>query len=141
MGALRNQRHETFCQGVAKGLSQAEAFRRAGYSPAGASGHASRLVSTGSVRARIQELRAQAARRNRIDVDSLTAMLQEIHEKAVELRQMGAAISAIWQIAKLHGLATQKAEVKVSVLDDLDDGERESLIAVLRAELERRGTA
>ena len=58
MPALENKRHEKFCQNIAKGLSQTEAYEKAGYKSKGktAGNHASRLVENGSIKSRIAEL-------------------------------------------------------------------------------------
>jgi phage terminase small subunit len=60
---LDNQRHERFAQHVANGASATQAYIDAGYSEGGATAHASRLVTNDNVAARINYLKAQAAKR------------------------------------------------------------------------------
>ena len=60
MPPLENLKHEKFCVGVATGLSQAEAYRRAGYkvrTGPSAVAAASRLLTVVSVMDRLDELR------------------------------------------------------------------------------------
>ena len=45
MQILKNKRHELFAKGLADGLKQEAAYIAAGYSPNGASGGASNLIS------------------------------------------------------------------------------------------------
>src|SRR6516225_6678487 len=59
MPALRNQRHERFAIEISEGLSQSEAYKRAGYKED--RGHSSRLAANGNVQARIAELQAKTA--------------------------------------------------------------------------------
>src|SRR5438094_524423 len=54
---LEDARRERFCQFVASGLSQAEAYRQAGYSENGANGNAAALIANHSVSARVAALR------------------------------------------------------------------------------------
>lgn len=54
MPSLPNPKHEMFAQGMAQGMSQAEAYEKAGYSPN--EGSASRLHRVAKVRARIAEI-------------------------------------------------------------------------------------
>ncbi len=58
---LPNPRHEVFAQTVAKGASQAEAARVAGYSEKSAKVAGSKLVSNPAVKVRIEELRNRGA--------------------------------------------------------------------------------
>jgi phage terminase small subunit len=57
MSALKNTRHEKFCQGIVSGLSQTKAYSGAGYSERGAKQSAARLLTDADVRSRIAELR------------------------------------------------------------------------------------
>ena len=59
MPALKNMRHELFCQGLVSGLSQTRAYIAAGYSERGAKQSAARLLNNPNVRSRLAELRAE----------------------------------------------------------------------------------
>ncbi|MBA8799167.1 phage terminase small subunit [Agrobacterium sp. RC10-4-1] len=54
MPVLKNARHETFAQGLAKGLTADEAYQKAGFKPD--RGNASRLQQNDSIRQRVSEL-------------------------------------------------------------------------------------
>ena len=59
MPALKNIRHEKFCQGIVSGLSQSKAYTSAGYSERGAKQSAARLLANANVRSRVSELRRE----------------------------------------------------------------------------------
>jgi phage terminase small subunit len=59
MPVLDNSRHEKFAQGLAQGMSAAEAYRLAGYN--GDRTAASRLSTNVNVQARVAELKERAA--------------------------------------------------------------------------------
>jgi Terminase small subunit len=93
---LSNAKHEQFAQGVAKGLSATLAYTSAGYSAAGASQSARRLLRNAQVCARVQEIVATVSqatialeicnRNARIQVlqDLLNGMRQVIQERAAD---------------------------------------------------------
>lgn len=120
MGALQNARHERFAQEVAAGKGLAEAYALAGY----AGRHASRLRRHPAVAARVAELQEAVARRverreaakegrsiDRIEisVERLTEMLVAVFEQSCALKQMGAAVSALEKLGKLHGLFVDRS--------------------------------
>lgn len=110
MPPLKNQRHELFAQGLAKGLSAAEAYKSAGYK--GDRTAASRLSSNINVQARVAELQQRAAIRTEITIEKLTAMLVEDRDLARELGQSGPAVSATEKLGKLHGFFVERQEVE-----------------------------
>lgn len=59
MPVLKNAKHEAFCQAVAKGKTQEEAYAAAGYKPS--RHHASRLATKGNVISRISEIKSRVA--------------------------------------------------------------------------------
>jgi len=66
MGVLKNQRHEAFAQGLAKGLTADQAYQEAGYKPQRQ--NASRLMTNDDIQARVAELIEAAANRAEIDI-------------------------------------------------------------------------
>lgn len=61
---LKDSQQEMFCQNVANGtMSNAEAYRKAGYSHKGADANSARLMTKGVIRERIQELRGDTLSR------------------------------------------------------------------------------
>jgi phage terminase small subunit len=61
MPALKNCRHERFAQNVVSGLNLSAAYVAAGYRQAGASANAARLLRSGIVSERVNELRNEIA--------------------------------------------------------------------------------
>ena len=74
---------EKFAAGIASGLSQAEAYRRAfprsqAWKDEAVWSRASALAATDTVQQRVQELREDAARANQVTVDRIVAELAKI---------------------------------------------------------------
>jgi phage terminase small subunit len=82
-GPLKNARHERFAQELAKGKSQSEAYKSAGYSADGNSAevNAARLLRNAKVSARVEELKGKAAERTVVTIENLTDRLLKIAEK------------------------------------------------------------
>ena len=122
MGVLANSRHEKFAQELAKGKSQLEAYRLAGYEPHEAA--ASRLLTNVKVSSRVAELKERAAEKAVVTAADIAAQLDEDREFARVNMQGAAAVSATMGKAKVLGLLTDKVETKGSVvvrLDSMDD--------------------
>ncbi len=109
MGPLRNQRHEAFCQALAKGEPISHAYQTAGYAPD--NGHASRLATNGNVQSRVAELQGKAAAKLEITLEKLLRDLEEIKANAKRDRQHSAAARATELQAKLAGLMVERREV------------------------------
>jgi hypothetical protein len=108
MGVLKNSRREKFAQAVAKGKSQVDAYRVAGFVPN--DGHAARMAAKPDVRERILELKERAAEKAECTVADIARQLDEDREFARELQNPSAAISATLGKAKVLGLIIDKAE-------------------------------
>lgn len=76
MPVLGNAKHEKFAQGVAKGLSQADAYTSAGYK--GDRTAASRLATNVNIQARVEEILGRAAERVEINEARVLAELGKI---------------------------------------------------------------
>ncbi len=113
---LTNTRHERFSQLLFEGKTADEAYTTAGYKPD--RHHAARLATKGHIRARVAFLQSQVAERNEITQDFLVEKTKDILEHALtpvrtkdrygkptgpEMRQLGAANAAIYNLAKLTG--------------------------------------
>lgn len=112
MGALSNAKHERYAQGVAKGLSQTQAYTDAGY--IGDETAASRLSRNDKVKARVAELLENASMRAEISVASVTADLLRIAQKAEKLGDAAgfqAARASLVDAAKVNGLIIDKSQV------------------------------
>ena len=106
MPALKNPRHETFCQHHAAGKSCDESYRLAGYKPD--RHHAARLATYGHIVARIAELQGKAAQRAEVTIDTIAAQLDEDRALAYECKNPSAAVAATVAKAKLFGLMVDR---------------------------------
>ena len=112
MPVLKNARHEKFAQELAKGKSQVEAYRLAGFKPN--ESHASRLVANGKVAARVAELKAAAAEKAVVTAADIARQLDEDREFARQLEAPAAAVSATMGKAKVLGLIIEKRDLTSS---------------------------
>ena len=112
-----NLRQEAFCRLLAEGRSQKNAYVEAGYLATGNAAEvaAARLFRNVQVAARLTELRAKAARRHEVTVDSLIEELEQMRLWAIECRHPAAGVSAIMGKAKLLGLVIDKTEISGSI--------------------------
>jgi hypothetical protein len=109
---LSNPKHERFAQGLAKGLTQVEAYEEAGYKPD--TGAAARLSVNVSLKARVAELQERAAIRTEITVASITERLLAIAmkgEAGTDAPLLSVARASLMDAAKLNGLVVDKAEL------------------------------
>lgn len=106
MPVLKNARHETFAQGLAKGMSATEAYAAAGYK--GDRKAASNLWTNMDIKERVTELQSKAVKKVEITVDSLAQELEEARAIALAEKQSSAAVSATMGKAKLFGLGVEK---------------------------------
>lgn len=86
MPVLDNARHEAFAHGLAKGLSAAEAYIRAGYRDSRSS--ASRLSTNANIASRVLELQQKAADGVVIDKQWVIGKLVENVERAMQAEEI-----------------------------------------------------
>jgi phage terminase small subunit len=113
MAALRNAKHERFAQELAKGRTQEEAYREAGYR--GDRTTASRLATKDNIQARVLEISEHVALRVEVSLASITDDLARIAATAEAMKDsagLSVARAAKMDIAKLHGLVIDKARVE-----------------------------
>lgn len=123
MPALTNPKHERFAQGLAKGMTQSEAYAEAGYAPS--EPNACRLTSNDKIQARLAELQERAAIRTEITVASITERLLKIAEKgekSADAPLLAVGRAALMDAAKLNGLIVDRSAVAQTTLEDLLDG-------------------
>lgn len=102
MPVLRNARHETFAQEIAKGKTADEAYQLAGYKEN--RGNATRLKANESIEERVAELQQAGAVRAEVTIDGLIAEAELARLKAMgEKGGAAAAATAITVKAKLAG--------------------------------------
>jgi hypothetical protein len=90
MPKCKIHRHELFAQGIVKGLSASQAYRKAGYvatSPQNAHNLAGRCANLPEVKARIEELNAKVERKLVMDKSRAVEMLSRGAEAAFALMQ------------------------------------------------------
>lgn len=128
MPALKNVKHETFAQELAKGKTQAESYGRAGYKRN--EFNACRLAARPDVAARVAELQSRGADRAEVTIESLILEAGEIQRSAMEAKQHSAAVAALTAKAKLAGKWIEKSEVgKPGDFDRMSEEELEAYIA------------
>jgi phage terminase small subunit len=114
-GPLKNARQERFAQELAKGQSQVEAYRIAGYKPNET--HASRLVRNGKVAERVAELKAKAAEKTTVTAADITQRLLKIAEKGEKdggSAMLAVARASLMDVAKLNGWIVDKSTRELS---------------------------
>lgn len=111
-------REEKFAQGVADGMSQADAYRQANpnaakWKDATIWKRASEMMARGEVSGRVAEIQAEHAKRHEITVDSLLDELEEARTVALGALnpQSSAAVAATMGKARLLGLDKQITEL------------------------------
>lgn len=112
MPVLKNARHETFAQGLAKGLTADEAYQKAGFKPN--RGNAATLKANQSILDRVEEIQGKAAAKAGVTIQSLTDELEQARGIAIAEKQSSAAVAATMGKAKLHGLGVEHKRVSGS---------------------------
>lgn len=112
-------KQERFAMEVASGKTQADAYRAAfNVKPTtkaeSVQQNASRLMANVKVASRVAELRAPIAEKAGITLESHLADLQSLRDRAVELNQIAAAISAEIARGKASGVHVEKSEQTVN---------------------------
>lgn len=134
---------EEFTQALFAGKKVSVAFREAypkskQWTTATLNANASRLASNSKVVARLEQLRAPMARKTMYDALAAHDEAGAAFLGAMEEKQFGAAVAAVQLRAKIHGLITEKREVKVTSLDHFDPGDKTMMIEALTRELALR---
>jgi phage terminase small subunit len=117
---------ERFAQEYHATGNASEAYRRAKphaakWKESALNPKASRMLAEGKVRARLEELQAEAAKRHGTTIGSLTDELEKAREMAMNSGQPSAAVSATMGKAKLHGFLVD--QVRADVKDHRDPHE------------------
>lgn len=107
-------KQEGFCLSYIETGNASEAYRRnynAGrMKPETINRSAKALLDDPKITARIDELKAEHAKRHEITVDDLIAELEEARQLAIDTSQSGSAVTATMGKAKLLGLDKQLVE-------------------------------
>lgn len=139
MPALKNARHEAFCQAMMKGKNQSEALVIAGFPDSSSTAvRASQIYRRSDVIARMAELQAKVEAKfiKNAVYDAQTAMdeAKAALDMAMERNNPGAAVQAVMLRAKLMGLLIEKKEVRTGTLDEKTDDELDGIIRNAAAE-------
>ena len=129
---LDNQQHELFCQKIAEGMSQTDAYEAAGYkgSRKSLTDNAARLIANDSIAARIAELRASAAQEAQIDLAWLIRECVATYAAAKKDAAYGPAVSALKELGILTGERVEKS-VRENLNRTVDEYSDEDLAAHL----------
>ena len=117
MPVLPNPRYERFAQAIAKGQSQHDAYKYAGYEPKSKDvrSNAGKLARRPMVAERIVELQSKQAKRVGITVDALLVELDDMLKLAKRVKHPAAGVGAILAKGKLLGLIVDKAEIEGTI--------------------------
>jgi phage terminase small subunit len=128
MGPLRNSRRERFCLAIMEGMTQADAYLKAGFKNSNSCrANAARLIATDSVRNRIGELKAEAAASSQVTTESLIRELEEVRKHASSDAQWGSAVKAILGKASLAGITEQRIRVTHETSEPPPDANAETI--------------
>lgn len=98
-------RQELYAQNLASGMSQAAAYRAAGYKGSQAT---QRMKRYPNLQARVAQLMRETAERSRLTIDEITGELLDIVARAKSsgdsAQMLQTARAALMNLAKLHGL-------------------------------------
>ena len=113
---------ERFAQAVASGLNQSDAYRaaykvREGTTLVSVNQSASRVMADVNVASRVAELRAPAAKKASITLESHLEDLQRLRNMAVKAEQFGAAITAEVARGKAAGIVVEKGQINLTNSD------------------------
>jgi phage terminase small subunit len=108
MPVLRNPRHETFAQLLARGKTATEAHEEAGFKRS--RHNASHLAARPEIGARVQQITTLAAERAVVTVESLIQKAEQARVAAMEAGQYSAAVAAIKEKGVLSGNRIERRE-------------------------------
>jgi phage terminase small subunit len=118
-------KQEKFAQKYVETGNASEAYRQSynaqNMQPDSIHVNASKLLSDAKIALRVEQLQSAHRERHDVTVDSLTTKASEVFAGAMEAQQYGAARGALDLQAKLHGLITNKQDVKIGMSDERAD--------------------
>ncbi len=109
---LTNSRRERFAQELAKGASQAEAYRQVGYkNGSGTDQAASRLLRNVEVAGRVDHLKTEAAKQAEVDAAYVLRQLKALAELPIDTPSHSAQVAALNLLGKHLGLFDERHRV------------------------------
>jgi hypothetical protein len=107
-------RHKQFCRNIVAGMSNAAAFRDAGYSPKWLGGPAN-LLKRPAIRDYIELLQERQRIRLEVTLDGLVLNLRTGQDLAIETGNPAAYVTATMGLAKLMGFLKEEREGDINV--------------------------
>lgn len=125
-------KQDKFAQGIAKGLSQREAYRAAFDCPTSSDKtidqNASKLAQREDIQARVEQIRRPVVAKVRYELEQAMVECDEAIALAKQEGQPGAMVSAVQLKAKLNGLLVEDRKNRRTPLDDLSDDQLDTFI-------------
>jgi hypothetical protein len=129
-------KQEKFCKKYIETGNASAAYRYAynakNQKPESVVVNASKLLASTKVSLRVAELQAIHQKRHEVTVDSITKELEEARQLAFAIQAPAPAVSASMGKAKLHGLVTDKADIKSAVFAVNAELSREEIIQLAK---------
>ena len=129
-----SEQQEAFCRNVVEGMSQAEAYLKAGYKckPADARCHASALITKHNVAARVDALRSEATESSQVTLQWLIDEAKDVLLRAKKDGSYAASVSAIKELGVLTGERVEKRDSTNRQVSDESGLSRDELYAIAR---------
>ena len=150
MPPLKNPKHEIFAQKRVRGATQGAAAVAAGYSERTARTAGSKIEQSQTVRARIEDLRAQADRKRAVQakrqsediIDALAVdkvwvldRLRKVFGKAMDMGQLAAANRSLELMGKEIGMFVDRKHFTVDRFEHMDVKQLQAAITEIDAKL------
>ncbi len=150
MPPLKNPKHEIFAQERVRGATQGAAAVAAGYSERTARTAGSKIENSQMVRARIEDLRAQADRKRAVQakrqgediIDALALdqtwvleRLRQVFQVAMDKGQLAAANRALELVGKELGMFADKKHITIDRIERMDLKELQAAITEIDEKL------
>lgn len=140
MAILKNVRQEAFAQHIARGTTQTEAAKLAGYSEKSARIQGSQLLTNPNIRSRIDELRNRASEKTTdaiaISKGWVLEKLRENAESGMAEGQRTPAIRALELIGKELGMFVDRKQISVEDLRKMPTEELVRLLTYIDGEIQ-----
>ncbi len=113
---LKNNRHELFCQNIARGDNQTQAYIKAGYKQKEDTARiqASHLITNNNIIQRISYLKAQNASKGQIDRDKIIETLNRVINESLVDTDRTSALKAMDILNKMGGYYSEKRVIETT---------------------------
>jgi phage terminase small subunit len=133
MTTLLSDQQEKFAQALARGMSQAEAYREAyptsvNWKENSVHCNASKLAGDAKIAQRVDEIRAPVLRKVRYELEDAMREANEAIVLAKEVGNPAALVAAVTLRARLNGLMTEDRKNDRRPLNEMNDEELQRLI-------------